>query len=281
MQEDPGFFDAEFRRRGEIGLQFAPHRLVYSSSGITHRVECAMVSVILDSTLSPTIYTGDLLVSIMYERDQESPCINNDVPRGMTHFAYIMQMMTNSMTYPNRTLRFLRPPPWCYKEDTNTTTLRRVLDLDKASIIFDPAAITAETARSPTSSPGGYGGKTFAPIISPIQSPKVAVKALKVKSKEAWIREQESIKVAENMKTAAIIGDEVEKRITLKNREVTAELLRVRQEAEQSELEAAQLAEEIKQLAETKKRRQEELTERQAYEYARHQVAQEGDFYPC
>ena len=279
--EQPTIFDVELRRRGEIGLQFVPHRLVYVSSGITHTVECCMVSEILNSTMSPTVYTGDLLVSIISEQDGESPCINNNVTYGMSQFTYVMQIMTNSVTYPNRTLRFLRPPPWCYKENTKTTTLRSALDLHSARLIFDQAAIIAEAQRPPppTSSPGRY---VVAPTISSIESPKVTVKALKVKSKEAWMKEQLSMKEAENMKTAEIIGDEVQKRIDLKNREMTAELLRVRQETEQTEFEAVQLAEEMKQLAETKKRRMAELTrkemETQAYEYACHQVAQEGEF---
>ena len=144
-----------------------------------------------------------------------------------------------------------------------------------------------EAARSPPSSPSGYShpsGKIIAPIISPIQSPKIAVKSLKVKSKDAWKKEQESMKEferSESIKTAEIIGDEVQRQLDQKNRAVQAELLRVRQEAEQSQFEAFQLAEEMKLLAETKRRRLAELTrkeiESQALEYARHQVAQEGD----
>ena len=278
-------FDCQFVQKGDLSISFSPHRLCYNT--IVQRetrettIDCLMVSSILDADIAATIKRGDLLISLK-TRNEEIPFINNP----SCTFDHALHILSQSNTQSNRTFRFLRPPHGCTQD--YTTYLYDVLDANTAVLIYDSNAETVDTLQtnyspsllpsSPSSSLSSVNSNGLlrsVPLSQPTLPPKVEVKALRVKSKA--IAEQEER--LEQMRAAATIDDEVQKRIEAKNREVVSELLRVREEAKQAEMEAKRLAQEMRELAEAKKRRGMEMARQErenlALETARRQLAEE------
>ena len=271
-------FDCQFVQKGDLSLSFSPHRLCYNTNVKREAtIDCLMVSSILDVDIAATIRRGDLLISLK-TRNEEIPFINNP----SCTIDHALHILSQSNTQSNRTLRFLRPPPGCTHD--YTTYLYDVLDVNTAALIYDSNIESVDTLPSNTfsspsssslSSVNSNGFLRPVPLSQPILPPKVEVKALRVKSKA--IAEQEER--LEQMRAAATIDDEVQKRIEAKNREVVSELLRVREEAKQAEMEAKKLAQEMRELAEAKKRRGMEIARQEreslALEAARRQLAEE------
>ena len=277
-------FDCQFQQKGDLSISFSPHRLNYNTVNHESTIDCLVVSSILDADIAATIKRGDLLISLK-TRNEEIPFINNP----NCTFDRALHILSQSNTQNNRTFRFLRPPPGCTQD--YTTYLYDVLDANTAALLYDsnietfcsfhtnhsPSLhpLSTSSSSSSSSSISSNGALRPVPIAQPTLPPKVEVKALRVKSKA--IAEQEER--LEQMRAAATIDDEVQKRIEAKNREVVSELLRVREEAKQAELEAKRLAQEMRDLAEAKKRRGMEMVRQEqeslAFETARRQLAEE------